>query len=737
MVVLLTEKVLQSFWVLLEMRIALRVGVEIILVPLDGHRWEDEENRATLGFPAASKVFAAFEAFFPDLAEEEVQSIHHLFDAGLNADHVLPHYTAYLPMAMRALSRRCGVPLKARKRLMSLGVEDADPQETAELIVQVYEQNALKTSKWTASDTGKRLHVVEASKAGNTVTTYSPSEFGQVVLTQRVDDMLPAEDGKELTPSMAAAVPRAVSAVQDADLVRQIAEKENDLGDAFAMLYDTLEDDAGFLAALAESDASTDQLLEEVAEEVDDSVFEVAAELGTEGGATLKSQLKSYIAFYQINASFLVSFPSVKWPANVLSFFDFGIFKILNIDIDIAAINYSVAGAFNFANFTVICMTAFLCMIIGMATGYFLVCVVFLRKKEMKPRRNMFLDKLFMAFTTIAFVWYPPICARLLSMYQVRRFGDWDVTERDWSKRVSDVTVWHNIGVVFILLYVVGMPLFFLHSAYRAVKPKPEGLSALKTMEWSEMRERLATRFHMLFDAYDDVAWFWEEVEMVRKMVMISLVTFIMSGSITQLFFSTLIAFIFLLLVIKWAPFLDPRLDWLELASQTACVFTLVLILALSGGMLDDDRIPASVFDSLLLLAQLTPPIVGTLILLMSLVAKALQMQVKKRRRAKAAKIVIDETPKASVNASIKGVRGRIEFKRLNSGSTSSFDDVKRTPAQGRIEFKRLNSGSTSSFDDVKRTPAQGDIEQASRWKWVFDVNEYAHVSLPALNNPR
>merc|ERR1719454_207443 len=111
--------------------------------------------------------------------------------------------------------------------------------------------------------------------------------------------------------------------------------------------------------------------------------------------------------------------------------------------------------------------------------------------------------------TMICFLAYPAICQRLLSMYQVRQYGDWRLVEKDWSLTTSEMTTWYNLGAVYVALYVVGLPLFMLNCAYKAVKPQPKGMSIIEQIQWSEMKTRLAIRFKMLYDVYDIDAWFW------------------------------------------------------------------------------------------------------------------------------------------------------------------------------------------------------------------------------------
>jgi len=118
LVVLLTENIFESFWAMHEIRTALQLGMDIILIPIDGHRWRDEEHgRFTAGSPAALEAVASLMTFFPDATEKEQASMNALFADGLDAENNLSHSFKYKEVFARALSRRLGVPNSVRERL--------------------------------------------------------------------------------------------------------------------------------------------------------------------------------------------------------------------------------------------------------------------------------------------------------------------------------------------------------------------------------------------------------------------------------------------------------------------------------------------------------------------------------------------------------------------------------------------------------------------------------------------
>jgi hypothetical protein len=701
-VVLLTENVLESFWAMHEIRTALQLGMDIILVPVEGHRWRDEEHgRFTAGSPSALEAVASLTTFFPDATETEQASMNSLFVDGLDAENNLSHSLTYKEVFARALSRRLGVPNSVQKRLESLKLlcdDDATTAEAAETLVQVNELNALAVSSFTAQVGENGLEVLEVSRTGQVLAIYDPAEFRRRVYTRRSDAMLPQPEKSlggegEKIDTMATAAStavRAVSILQDFDIVMQIAREETELGEAYEAMTTQITDDDSFLEALAESGAASDEVIEEVLEEAQDSLIETLGELGSTGAGVFKGQMKPLLAFYQINTSFVSSFPGVQWPAGCLGFLR-GFKGLLTVDIPYSGINYSVAGVFNFVNFTVMFMTAYLLMLLGMMVGYGVVVLIAMRAQKTIPLRNMYTDNMIKTAVLLCFLAYPALCQRLLAMYQWRSYGTWRLIEADWSLQYDDVSVWHDIGIIFIVLYLVGIPFVFFFCCRKAVQEQPDGLSPLQVAKWHEYSQRLMVRFQMLFDVYDREAFFWEVLEMIRKMVMTAVVTFILPGSSTQIFISTVIAFLFLLLVVKVAPFQDSRLDWLSVASQTACVFTLLMILGLTAGIGEDKLIPQVVLDTILFIFQLFPAIVGGGILLMSMILKLREKRAKKLRRNKAYRVIVDQGPndlKRSYKSATGAIVQKLEKERSVHGRNERQSKMSTTAALEESDTK-------------------------------------------------
>ena len=86
----------------------------------------------------------------------------------------------------------------------------------------------------------------------------------------------------------------------------------------------------------------------------------------------------------------------------------------------------------------------------------------------------------------------------------------------------------------------------------------------------------LVSRFGFLFIAYRVDFWWWEGVEMLRKLLMTSLLVFVMPGEPGQLAAAAMITFCFLLLNLTCQPFCTASLNSLSTFTLVAQFATLV-----------------------------------------------------------------------------------------------------------------------------------------------------------------
>jgi hypothetical protein len=694
-VMLLTNNTCDSFWMMQELVAAIELGLEVILVPMEGHRWPDpdHEDKKILCSPPTSLVLEGVEKHVedegitrcsPDSVREAIAA---LFDAGLDGETNLSHSFSYAQAFMRLFMRRCGVSSGIREDLAKVGL--ADSSEAVELFMMIRELNLMKFSFFEVANSkfekgGKpmayaelvesgALEVIERTDAGDLLSSYTPNEFYFRVKTRRVSTMLlPAKQeqgGRKKLGAFKGAFEGGARGVAKLDLHNRSIEDYNvtltallqkqsaeagDVGDDIAgagageaagmdesgmeasnRARDVLEDqqegmedvvgeggdeeevpeDEGLLDDLeAEAEDGAEEAGEALEEALDSLMGDLAELLGDVLGA-LKKCLKPLLAFIQINSSFKASFPSMKLPADVdaiHAFFGTFNFNFINMD----GFNESTAGLINFANTTMVKMGVFFFLIFGLVFGYVLNCLLFARGATNRGRREAYMDGLVGTMVTLMFLAYPALCQDLLKLYRPRYFGDPPnqviVLAEDWSLGYGDAYIlpFQLGGIAFLIMYMIGIPAFFFVALWTTARPKElKPLEPKQAAERDRLQARRETRYAMLYDIYDEEAWWWELVEVGRKLIMTSALGFINPpGSTTQVAISAFISIAFFLLATKYSPFKDNNLDRLSFVSQLSTTATLLLVLAGRADVVaEKGLLSQEVLDTLLTIFQVLP----------------------------------------------------------------------------------------------------------------------------------
>ena len=165
----------------------------------------------------------------------------------------------------------------------------------------------------------------------------------------------------------------------------------------------------------------------------------------------------------------------------------------------------------------------FLC--IGLLCAYWPVKVI--RRPSAVERLQPFADSLTGAFTYLVVFFYPILSSNLLRLWVAKEVGSGGkLLREDPQLRYVDVEPFREIGAGFLALYVVGIPAFILVVLWRVARP-----SALRATD-AATRERNTARFGVLFDSYEEGCWWWELIEVTRKLLLTSVVIFISPGDV-------------------------------------------------------------------------------------------------------------------------------------------------------------------------------------------------------------
>ncbi|KYQ92080.1 Rho GTPase [Tieghemostelium lacteum] len=177
-------------------------------------------------------------------------------------------------------------------------------------------------------------------------------------------------------------------------------------------------------------------------------------------------------------------------------------------------------------------------------------------------------DALFRDVLLILLLSYPAVCQSILDMYSCVEIDGTYYLESDLNTLCQGIQwqVHAYINIVFIMIYPVGIPLLFFILLY-----------LWKQKKWIS-EEKCKERLSLLFSSYKDNFWYWEVVELIRKLLLTSAVSISFRGtSGTGIFNKNAInVFICVLAVFfqnQFKPFKDRTDNLLQLNSLSMIYF--------------------------------------------------------------------------------------------------------------------------------------------------------------------
>ena len=177
--------------------------------------------------------------------------------------------------------------------------------------------------------------------------------------------------------------------------------------------------------------------------------------------------------------------------------------------------------------------------------------------------------------------------------------------------------------------------------------------AAAKLLHLNE--KRVMRRHGLLFAKYEPQCWWFELVELARKLALASLLEFVSPGSVSQIFFGIVVALIALLLTVFFAPYNDPRIDFVAMIANGSTLLTLICALALSHDADDLASDFVSAVSAVVIAMQVLPLIVA-LALLVSMVSDLRRVYSKRSSRRHLSAAMRDEPPsptKAAASAAV------------------------------------------------------------------------------------
>merc|ERR1711871_1312371 len=135
----------------------------------------------------------------------------------------------------------------------------------------------------------------------------------------------------------------------------------------------------------------------------------------------------------------------------------------------------------------------------------------------------------------------------------------------------AEYTALLSICVALVVIWPVGLPAGLLYAMWRE-----------KTDIMNEDEDTLQ-KFSFVLGDYDTQHWYWEVVELSRKLIMSGLLSLFLPGSIAQVVVATILSFTFFALAYRAQPFESRRLNLIKVVSEVQIFGVLVCCLVLQS----------------------------------------------------------------------------------------------------------------------------------------------------------
>ena len=287
------------------------------------------------------------------------------------------------------------------------------------------------------------------------------------------------------------------------------------------------------------------------------------------------ARLKIVIGFYQVMSGILDTFSYVEWPAVLLKLGTYAKFLQLNL-LQIASVNCFITNT-KVNSYTSLVLS-FTIIIVSMVTSF----AFFHARRLYICKQNVFQvderESLISGTKEVSiryvflflFIIYPTACTQIFHILppscQKICTGDHEKTCQSFLRSDYTLECFTDTHSKFSLLafgllsFVVGFPLlvFFLLWKYHHRKSN------------HDQQNEIAAGLSFLFENYSKQCWFWEVLELVRKVILTSVLVLIGDESRTNLGAAAITSGLYTVLFAHYQPVSDRFEHWLHLVSLLA-----------------------------------------------------------------------------------------------------------------------------------------------------------------------
>lgn len=564
-VVALSRNLFESYWCAVELCKAVDLHAEgliqIVLVPVEGETWDGPNDGETLTFPTPDHVLKNYAKWFPDLASSTRENIVKLFGGGeYTVSRTLHHTRLHVKSFERLFRSKIGLCLNDREEIRKhVEAGGATLQEVAQTLVPLTAEANLLAPKGVEyapvierNSSLKRVTglVVEQKINGKFVAKHTPNEFVEIVRMLRI------------TRSDEKAAGELVS------LSALVVEQWNTAS------YTRLDGEA---------------------------IFTVITEIMT----PISRFFSQIISFIQVQICITLSLFGFNWPLDVSILLN--ALGFLNIDF-MALIEYQqFRNIVNYANLSVLAGFVLTVFILAIVSGLgIMLCIERCSRFQNPARRTALVDNTIKLLIVVLVVVYLPLSSRLMRTYKLRSFEGQSVLEEDW--RVGADMGGYYAGIsIWVAIYVVGIPVLFLYALLVTARAKAMDIHMANTPDALALEKRRLTQFGILFLKYKANRWWWELIEMVRKLFYAAVLIFVAAGTIGQVWCSILVALAALLMQVFFNPFLNSIMDLTQAICLLCTMLTLMAAVVLKMEQLSPSGIDTGAVGGAMLAFQIIP----------------------------------------------------------------------------------------------------------------------------------
>lgn len=298
------------------------------------------------------------------------------------------------------------------------------------------------------------------------------------------------------------------------------------------------------------------------------------------------AHVKIVIGFYQVLAGLLQAFSYVKWPSEVSileSYIRFVQLNFLQIvspscveeSFELTAYSHFL---FSLAGNVLIVVVPLLCYLAG-------VTWMKIKQKHSDESDLSDLKKSCLKITTfLLFVAYPSTCVNIfqilpLSCHKLCPFEGASncpsFLRADYSILCdTDTHRKYTWAAYASLTYVIGFPIFLAYIVWKTHRQSQRSNRFSVADERGRM-EAVAFAILFLHENYSPSCWYWESVDMARKVILSAGVIFVGSESRTHVGIAAMLSAAFAMLHGRFRPITDRFEDYLQMTSLLATSFNL------------------------------------------------------------------------------------------------------------------------------------------------------------------